>query len=249
MLRAGRPRQCPYSSLLREGLAPPPVTRLSRVGSYPTISTLPVPPSRASLNAGRSTAIGGVVSVALSLGSPRVAVSDLPALWSPDFPPANGACPPAIPRPPPAPQATGTWVAGQRARPREGPRGPLASPATALEYQLNSQEVSIEFQDRYLLDTVLIMPRIAETSAAPTKAVGRSAPRRNLRSRGPRPRRDRRPLDPRAGAPPARRAARLPGAPQADRHRAPGALESTARPGSRPASSRPSPRAPARSTR
>jgi len=54
---------------------------------------------------GRSTAIGGVVSVALSLGSPRVAVGDLPALWSPDFPPANDACPPAIPHPPPASQA------------------------------------------------------------------------------------------------------------------------------------------------
>ncbi len=34
--------QCPYSSLLPEGLASPPVTRLSRVGSYPTISPLPV---------------------------------------------------------------------------------------------------------------------------------------------------------------------------------------------------------------
>jgi hypothetical protein len=42
-VRADRPRRCPYSSLLREGLAPPPVTRLSRVGSYPTISPLPVP--------------------------------------------------------------------------------------------------------------------------------------------------------------------------------------------------------------
>ena len=41
--RAGSPMRCPYSSLLREGLAPPPVTRLSRVGSYPTISPLPVP--------------------------------------------------------------------------------------------------------------------------------------------------------------------------------------------------------------
>ena len=51
---------------------------------------------------GGSSAIGGVVSVALSLGSPRVAVSDLPALWSPDFPPANGVCPPAILRPSPA---------------------------------------------------------------------------------------------------------------------------------------------------
>jgi hypothetical protein len=33
-------------------------------------------------------AIGGVVSAALSLGSPRVGVTDLPALRSPDFPPA-----------------------------------------------------------------------------------------------------------------------------------------------------------------
>jgi len=41
---AGRPQRCPYSSLLQEGLAPPPVTRLSRVGSYPTFSPLPVPP-------------------------------------------------------------------------------------------------------------------------------------------------------------------------------------------------------------
>jgi len=41
-LRAGRSRRHPYSSLLREGLASPPVTRPSRVGSYPTISPLPV---------------------------------------------------------------------------------------------------------------------------------------------------------------------------------------------------------------
>ncbi len=50
----------------------------------------------------RSPAIGGVVSVALSLGLPRVVVNDLPTLRSPDFPPADGACPPAILRPPPA---------------------------------------------------------------------------------------------------------------------------------------------------
>ncbi len=42
--RADRSRRCPYSSLLREGLAPPPVTRLSRVGSYPTFSPLPPRP-------------------------------------------------------------------------------------------------------------------------------------------------------------------------------------------------------------
>src|SRR5262249_50132160 len=99
--RAGHPRQRPYSSLLREGLAPPPVTRPSRVGSYPTISPLPVPPPPPPLGTAASRAIGGVVSVALSLGSPRVAVSDLPALWSPDFPPADPG-PPAILRPPPA---------------------------------------------------------------------------------------------------------------------------------------------------
>ena len=106
--RAGHPRQRPYSSLLREGLAPPPVTRLSRVGSYPTISPLPVPPPRRPLVASASPAIGGVVSVALSLGSPRVAVSDLPALWSPDFPPARGArVSPALPAGDP-PSTSGT---------------------------------------------------------------------------------------------------------------------------------------------
>ena len=46
--RADRPRRHPYSSLLREGLASPPVTWLSRVGSYPTISPLPVPPQHRS---------------------------------------------------------------------------------------------------------------------------------------------------------------------------------------------------------
>jgi hypothetical protein len=52
-----------------------------------------------------SPAIGGLVSVALSLEFPRVAVNDLPALWSPDFPPADGGCPPAILHPPPAGQS------------------------------------------------------------------------------------------------------------------------------------------------
>ncbi len=96
--RADRSRRCPYSSLLREGLASPPVTRLSRVGSYPTISPLPVkepsnrPPTcqRQVEGTRRVPPIGGFFSAALSLGSPRVAVSDLPVLWSPDFPPVNG---------------------------------------------------------------------------------------------------------------------------------------------------------------
>ncbi len=51
---------------------------------------------------GGRTAIGGVVSAALSLGSPRVGVTDLPVLWSPDFPPVNGRCSPATSRPPSA---------------------------------------------------------------------------------------------------------------------------------------------------
>ena len=45
---------------------------------------------------------GGMFSVALSLGSPPVAVSDHPALWSSDFPPAMGFPRRAIPRPPSA---------------------------------------------------------------------------------------------------------------------------------------------------
>ncbi len=32
--------------------------------------------------------MGGLLSVALSLGSPPVPVKDHPALWSPDFPPS-----------------------------------------------------------------------------------------------------------------------------------------------------------------
>jgi len=40
--------------------------------------------------------------VALSLGSPPVAVSDHPALWSSDFPPARRFARRAIPRPPSA---------------------------------------------------------------------------------------------------------------------------------------------------
>ncbi len=61
----------------------------------------------------RRPAIGGVISVALSLESPRVGVTDFPTLWSPDFPPANGACPPAIFRPPPAAEPTGAASVAQ----------------------------------------------------------------------------------------------------------------------------------------
>ena len=84
VVRAGHSRRYPYLSLLREGFTSPPVTRLSRVGSYPTFS--PLPPRS------RGAEVGRVFSVALSLGSPPVAVSHLPALWSPDFPPPARMC-------------------------------------------------------------------------------------------------------------------------------------------------------------
>ncbi len=80
--------------------------------------TLACASARTPLEVRASPAIGGLVSVALSLGSPRVVVNDLPALWSPDFPPADGGCPPAILLPPPAVhRLPGCALAGQ-ANPR-----------------------------------------------------------------------------------------------------------------------------------
>src|SRR3954467_5401680 len=50
-------------------------------------------------------AAGGLLSVALSRGSPRVGVTHHPALWSPDFPrrAANRPTRPPAPPPPPPP--------------------------------------------------------------------------------------------------------------------------------------------------
>src|SRR5512133_3966196 len=77
-----------------------PVTR-NAVSSYLTLS--PLPPAEAG---------GGFLSVALSRGSPRVAVSHHPALRSPDVPrhrfPGNAAAWPTHPRPPYAVQAART---------------------------------------------------------------------------------------------------------------------------------------------
>jgi hypothetical protein len=66
----------PYLALLRMGFTKLPRSPGILVSSYLTVSPLP-------RTAG---ARGGLFSVALSLGSPPVAVSDHPALWSPDFP-------------------------------------------------------------------------------------------------------------------------------------------------------------------
>src|SRR5262249_45690010 len=66
----GRP---PIWSCSERGLPGRPVTR-PPVGSYPTISPLPA-------------FAGGVISVALSFGSPRLGITQRSALRSPDFPP------------------------------------------------------------------------------------------------------------------------------------------------------------------
>src|SRR5471030_606759 len=58
------------------GFTKPPGSPLALVRSYRTVSPLPVP----------LRAIGGLFSVALSCGSPRLGVTQHPALWSPDVP-------------------------------------------------------------------------------------------------------------------------------------------------------------------
>src|SRR5438309_10934523 len=58
------------------GFTEPPGSPRALVRSYRTVSPLPVP----------SRAIGGLLSVALSCGSPRLGVTQHPALRSPDVP-------------------------------------------------------------------------------------------------------------------------------------------------------------------
>ena len=62
-------------ALLPVGFTWPPVSPQTPVRSYRTLSPLPLPYGS-----------GGLLSVALSRGSLRVAVSNHRALWSPDFP-------------------------------------------------------------------------------------------------------------------------------------------------------------------
>ena len=76
-LRTGRPQALPYLVLLRMGFTELSTSPPKLVSSYLTLSPLPAKKSHA----------GGLLSVALSLGSPPVPVKDHPALRSPDFPP------------------------------------------------------------------------------------------------------------------------------------------------------------------
>jgi len=64
-----------FLTLLRVGFTEPPQSPAMLVVSYTTVSPLPQDGSR-----------GGLFSVALSRGSPRVGVTDHPALRSPDLP-------------------------------------------------------------------------------------------------------------------------------------------------------------------
>ena len=116
------------SSALTRTLATRDCSRTLRAGHPDSVSLFELAPGRACLAAGRPAvargllphdftltcaswtsqqAIGGVISVALSLGLPRVGVTDFLTLWSPDFPPTDGSCPPAIPCPPPAARSVG----------------------------------------------------------------------------------------------------------------------------------------------
>ena len=77
----------PYLALLRVGFTMPPSSPSGRCAL-----TAPFHPCRPA-----TAVLGGMFSVALSLGLPPVRVTNHPALWSPDFPPARM---PAVMRPP-----------------------------------------------------------------------------------------------------------------------------------------------------
>jgi hypothetical protein len=78
--RAGRlPKPTALLTLLRVGFTEPPQSPAALVVSYTTVSPLPFAHPLGCAN-------GGLFSVALSRGSPRVDVIDHPAVWSPDLP-------------------------------------------------------------------------------------------------------------------------------------------------------------------
>src|SRR5215467_48222 len=119
--RAGRPRALAQETrsaerdslltLLRVGFTEPPGSLRALVVSYTTVS--PLPPDKSG---------GGLFSVALSRGSPRVGVTDHPALRSPDLPRHRleagdaAAARPARPPLPPGYGVTGRRAEGARCR-------------------------------------------------------------------------------------------------------------------------------------
>jgi hypothetical protein len=90
-------RALPYLVLLQVGFAVPPRVATGAVRSYRTVSPLP-----AGCSSRRGAAdIGGLLSVALSVGSRPPGVTWHLALWSPDFPPRRETqrLPGRLPRP------------------------------------------------------------------------------------------------------------------------------------------------------
>ena len=77
--RCARRHALPYLALLRAGFTLPPSVATGAVRSYRTFSPLPAP----------CEALGGVFSVALSVGSRPPGVTWRSGRWSPDFPPST----------------------------------------------------------------------------------------------------------------------------------------------------------------
>ena len=96
----GPPSNAPCLTLLRVGFTKPHRSPGTLVVSYTTVSPLPPAPPGEPGRPG-----GGLFSVALSRGLPRVGVTHHPALWSPDFPrrpartPADAVARPTRPGP------------------------------------------------------------------------------------------------------------------------------------------------------
>lgn len=105
--------------LLRVGFTEPLQSPGALVVSYTTVSPLPA-----------AEAAGGLFSVALSRGSPRVAVGHHPALWSPDVP-RQGRGPDATAWPTHPLTSIGPYaVCSERARrPLDPPHGPRVETA------------------------------------------------------------------------------------------------------------------------
>jgi hypothetical protein len=104
----GRATHFPRLALLRVGFTEPAGSPPSLVRSYRTLSPLPVRTAR--------PAIGGFLSVALSCGSPRLAVSQHPALRSPDLPRHDPACGPC------------------RGHPADSPSSPVCHPPARFQH-------------------------------------------------------------------------------------------------------------------
>ena len=118
----GRATHFPRLALLRVGFTEPAGSPPSLVRSYRTLSPLPVRTAR--------PAIGGFLSVALSCGSPRLAVSQHPALRSPDLPrhdPASGPCR-GHPADSPSPPVCHRPAQSQHTFPQGGPDWPPEQP-------------------------------------------------------------------------------------------------------------------------